>query len=210
MKKIWFALLSMIFIVATNANAAPYTEGKQYTTLAQPIQDAPKVIEFFSFLCPHCYDFERTFGINKAVIDSLPSGVKLTRYHVDFLGGEYGVLLTHTWAVAMALGVEDKVLDPIFDGLQKTQTIKDKQTLKDAFIKAAGITPAEYDAAWNSFAVNALVSKQEKAVADFKIEGVPAFYINGKYFLRNDGMDTSNTDNFKADFSNVAKFLLNK
>lgn len=206
MKKIWLSLLGMVFAFA--ANAAPYTDGKQYTTLDKPIQDAPKVIEFFSFLCPHCYDFERTFGINKAVIDNLPANVKLTRYHVDFLGGEYGVLLTRTWAVAIALGVEDKVLDPIFDGLQKKQTIKNPQTLKDAFIKAAGITSAEYDAAWNSFAVNALVSKQEKAVADFKIEGVPAFYVNGKYLLRNEGMDSNNAENFKADFSNVIKFLL--
>ena len=141
MKKIWIALVGIM--LAFSAAAASFSDGKQYVTLDKTVEGAPKVVEFFSFFCPHCYDFERTYRINQALMDGLPKDVKLTRYHVDFLGGDFGPIVTHAWAVAMALGVEDKVVDPIFDGLQKSQTIVDQASLKAAFIKAAGITSEE-------------------------------------------------------------------
>ena len=37
----------------------------------------------------------------------LPEGTKMTKYHVEFLG-PLGKDLTQAWAVAIALGVEDK------------------------------------------------------------------------------------------------------
>ena len=43
-------------------------------------------------------------------------GVKMTKYHVNFMGGDLGKDLTQAWAVAMALGVEDKVTVPLFEG----------------------------------------------------------------------------------------------
>ncbi len=208
MKKILFALFGAM--LAFGASAATITEGKQFTTIEKPVNGAPKVVEFFSFFCPHCYDFERTYKINQAVAQSLPANTKFTRYHVDFLGGQFGPVLTHAWAVAIALGVEDKVMDPIFDGLQKSQTITDQASLKAAFIKAAGISSEAFDSAWNSFAVKALVSQQEKAAADFNIDGVPSLFINGKYQINNSGLDTSSLANFSADYVNVTKFLLNK
>ncbi|MBT0728498.1 thiol:disulfide interchange protein DsbA [Rosenbergiella australiborealis] len=208
MKKVLFALFGAM--LAFGASAATFTEGKQYVAVEKPVNGAPKVVEFFSFFCPHCYDFERTYKINQAVEQGLPSNVKLVRYHVDFLGGDYGPILTHAWAVAIALGVEDKVMDPIFDGIQKSQTIKDQASLKAVFINAAGITSEAYDAAWNSFAVKALMSQQEKAAVDFNINGVPALFVDGKYQINNSGLDTSSLANFAADYVNVTKFLLNK
>lgn len=208
MKKLWFALVGIM--LAFSASAAPYSQGKQFIEIEKPVNGAPKVVEFFSFFCPHCYDFERTYKINQAIINSLPKNVKYTRYHVDFLGGDFGPVLTHTWAVAMALGVEDKVMDPLFDGLQKSQTITNEASLKSTFIKAAGISPEAFDAAWNSFAVRALMTQQEKAAADFNINGVPALFINGRYQINNAGLDTSSLANFSADYVNVTKFLLTK
>ena len=208
MKKIWLALVG--FMLAFSVSAATFSDGKQYTTLDKAIPGAPKVVEFFSFFCPHCYDFERTYRINQALEDSLPQGVKLTRYHVDFLGGDFAPVVTHAWAVAMALGVEGKVVDPIFDGIQKSQTITDQASLKAAFLKASGITSEEYDAAWNSFAVKALVSEQQKAATDFNINGVPSVFVNGKYLVNNAGLDTSSMNNFVADYVNVVKYLVSK
>lgn len=208
MKKILTAILGLA--LAFTVNAAQYSDGKQYITLKDPVANSPKIVEFFSFLCPHCYDFERTFHINQAIKESLPKDVKLTKYHVEFLGGDFGVLLTRAWSVAMVMGIEDKILDPIFDGLQKTQTIRDEESLKTAFVKAAGITQQSFDAAWDSFAVKALLSQQQRAVKDFKIDGVPTVFINGKYQINNSGLDSSSIANFSADYTNVTKFLLDR
>nr|1UN2_A Chain A, THIOL-DISULFIDE INTERCHANGE PROTEIN [Escherichia coli] len=99
---------------------AQYEDGKQYTTLEKPVAGAPQVLEFFSFFCPHCYQFEEVLHISDNVKKKLPEGVKMTKYHVNFMGGDLGKDLTQAWAVAMALGVEDKVTVPLFEGVQKT------------------------------------------------------------------------------------------
>ncbi|MDF2913673.1 MAG: disulfide bond formation protein DsbA [Pantoea agglomerans] len=208
MKKIWFALMGLV--LAFSASAAQFTEGKQYVSLPKPVAGEPQVMEFFSFFCPHCYQFERIYHVNDAVKKNLPADTKMAKYHVDFLGGELGPVVTQAWAVAMALGVEDKVTAPIFDGIQKTQTITDPASLKETFVKAAGISAADYDAAWNSFAVKALVAQQQKAAADVDLRGVPAIFVNGKYMVNNGGLDTSSMDNFVADYANVVKFLVSQ
>lgn len=203
MKKLWIALVGLV--LAFSASAAQFTDGQQYVTLDKPVAGEPQVMEFFSFFCPHCYQFERVYHVGDAVKKTLPEGVKVTKYHVDFLGGELGPIVTHAWAVALALGVEDQVTGPLFDGIQKTQTITDPASLKDAFIKAANIKPEDYDAAWNSFAVKALVAQQQKAAADVDLRGVPAMFVNGKYMVNNGGLDTSSMDNFVQQYANVVK-----
>ncbi|MCE0491944.1 thiol:disulfide interchange protein DsbA [Pantoea sp. Mb-10] len=208
MKKIMFALVGLM--LAFGASAAQFTDGKQYVTLPKPVNNQPQIVEFFSFFCPHCYQFERLYQVSDTVKKSLPADTKITKYHVDFLGGDFGPVVTHAWAVAMSMGVEDKVTAPIFDGIQKTQTITDPASLKEAFVKAAGISAEEYDAAWNSFAVKALVANQEKAAKDFDLQGVPAMFIDGKYMINNGGLDTSSKENFVADYANTVNFLLKK
>jgi len=208
MKKIFFALMGLV--LAFSASAAQFTEGKQYVSLPKPVAGEPQVMEFFSFFCPHCYQFEQIYHVGDAVKKNLPADTKMVKYHVDFLGGDLGPVVTHAWAVAMALGVEDKVTSPIFDGIQKSQTITDAASLKDVFIKAAGISSEQYDAAWNSFAVKALVAQQQKVASDVDLRGVPAMFINGKYMVNNGGLDTSSMANFVADYANVVKFLVEK
>ena len=98
MKKIWLALAGLV--LAFSASAAQYEDGKQYTTLEKPVAGAPQVLEFFSFFCPHCYQFEEVLHISDNVKKKLPEGVKMTKYHVNFMGGDLGKDLTQAWAVA--------------------------------------------------------------------------------------------------------------
>ena len=62
MKKIWLALAGMI--LAFSATAAQFTDGKQYITLDKPVAGEPQVLEFFSFYCPHCYQFEEVLHVS--------------------------------------------------------------------------------------------------------------------------------------------------
>ncbi|MDU3067259.1 MAG: DsbA family protein [Escherichia coli] len=151
MKKIWLALAGLV--LAFSASAAQYEDGKQYTTLEKPVAGAPQVLEFFSFFCPHCYQFEEV--------------------------------------------------------LHKTQTIRSASDIRDVFINA-GIKGEEYDAAWNSFVVKSLVAQQEKAAADVQLRGVPAMFVNGKYQLNPQGMDTSNMDVFVQQYADTVKYLSEK
>ena len=206
MKKIWLALAGMV--MAFSVSAADYSDGKQYNTLEKPVAGAPQVMEFFSFYCPHCYQFEEVLHVSDSVKKKLPAGTKMTKYHVEFLG-PLGIDLTQAWAVAMAMGIEDKITAPMFEAVQKTQTVQTPADIRKVFIDA-GVKPEEYDAAWNSFVVKSLVAQQEKAAADVGLQGVPAMYVNGKYQLNPQGMDTSNMDVFVQQYADTVNYLLGK
>ncbi|RTF03706.1 thiol:disulfide interchange protein DsbA [Serratia marcescens] len=203
MKKIWLALVGMV--MAFSASAAQFSDGAQYVTLDNPVTGEPQVLEFFSFYCPHCYQFEQVYHVSENVKKALPAGTKMTKYHVEFLG-PLGKQLTQAWAVAMALGVEDKVSPLMFEAVQKTQTVQTPDDIRNVFVKA-GVTAADYDAAWNSFVVKSLVVQQEKAAEDLQLRGVPAVFVNGKYMVKNDGLDTSSMDAYVKQFADVVKFL---
>ena len=200
MKKVWLALAGMI--LAFSASAAQITDGKQYVTIDKPVAGEPQVLEFFSFYCPHCYQFEEVLHVSDNVKKKLPEGTKMTKYHVEFLG-PLGKDLTQAWAVAMALGVEDQITAPMFEAVQKTQTVQTVADIRKVFTDA-GVKGEDYDAAWNSFVVKSLVAQQEKAA------GVPAMFVNGKYQLNPQGMDTSNMDVFVAQYADTVKQLVEK
>ena len=204
MKKIWLALVGIA--MAFGASAAQFSEGDQYVKLDKSVTNEPQVLEFFSFYCPHCYEFEEVYHVSDAVRKGLPEGVKMTKYHVEFLG-PLGKQLTQAWAVAMALGVEDKITQPMFEAVQKTQSVQSPEDIRNVFIKA-GVSAADYDGAWNSFVVKSLVVQQEKAAEDLQLRGVPAIFVNGKYMVKNDGLDTSSMDSYVQQFSHVVNFLL--
>ena len=206
MKKIWLALVGMV--MAFSASAAQFSDGTQYVTLDKPVTGEPQVLEFFSFYCPHCYQFEEVYHVSDAVKKALPAGTKMTKYHVEFLG-PLGKDLSQAWAVAIALGVEDKITAPMFEAVQKTQTVQTTADIRKVFVDA-GVKGEEYDAAWNSFVVKSLVAQQEKAAADLQLQGVPAMFVNGKYQLNMQGMDTSSMDIFVQQYADTVKYLVEK
>ncbi|OSN07997.1 thiol:disulfide interchange protein DsbA [Lonsdalea iberica] len=206
MKKVWLTLIGVI--MAFSASAADFSEGKQFVTVDKPATQEPQVLEFFSFYCPHCYQFSQIYHIPDAIQKALPAGTKMVKYHVDFLG-PLGKNLTEAWAVAIALGIEDKISPLLFDAVQKTQTVQKPEDIRNVFI-SAGVKGEDYDSALNSFVVKSLVVQQEKAAADLQLRGVPSLFVNGKYMVKNDGLDTSSMDAYVQQYADVVKFLISK
>ncbi|MFJ5506916.1 thiol:disulfide interchange protein DsbA [Pectobacterium jejuense] len=203
--KILFAAFTWAFLTAS-ANATQFNEGKQYVALNKTVPDAPEVMEFFSFNCPHCYQFEQVIHVSEKVAEKLPENTKIVKYHVEFLP-PLGKELTQAWAVAMALGVEDKITSPMFEAVQKERRIQSIDDIRGVFI-SVGVKAEDFDGAWSSFAVKALVAKQEKAAADVELSGVPAMFVKGQYQLNSQGMDTSSLDNFVKEYSATVSYLV--
>jgi len=206
MKKIFLALVGMV--MAFSVAAAQFSDGAQYVTLDKTVANEPQVLEFFSFYCPHCYQFEQVWHVSDNIRKNLPKDVKYAKYHVEFLG-PLGKQLTQAWAVAIALGVEDKVSPLMFDAVQKQQSVQNADDIRKVFIHA-GVKGEDYDAALNSFVVKSLVVQQEKAAADMGLQGVPSVFVNGKYMVKNDGLDTSSMDMYVKQYSDVINFLATK
>ena len=98
------------------------------------------------------------------------------------------------------------------DGLlmQQEKGLITPAEFRDGVRKMIGkaVSDTQIDAAWNSFVVKSLVAQQEKAAADVQLQGVPAMYVNGKYMLNPQGMDTSNMDAFVQQYADTVSYLV--
>ncbi|QMJ03044.1 thiol:disulfide interchange protein DsbA [Citrobacter freundii] len=206
MKKYLLPLIGLLFTVS--AQAATFTDGKEFITLEKAVPSAPAALKFFSFYCPSCYQYDEVLEVTDNVKKALPEDVKLTEYHVDFLG-PLGADMTHAWSVAMLLNVEDKVKPLLFDAVQKKQSIKTADDIRNVFIQA-GVSASDYDAAWNSFAVKSLTAKQQELAKAVDLKGVPAIFINGKYMINPKGLNSDNVSAFVQNYAETVRFLITK
>lgn len=206
MKKYLLPLIGLLFTVSTQA--ATFTDGKQFISLEKPVATAPAALKFFSFYCPSCYQYDEVFKVTDNVKKVLPADVKLTEYHVDFLG-PLGQDMTHAWSVAILLNVQDKVKPLLFDAVQKRQTIKTADDIRNVFINA-GVSASDYDAAWNSFAVKSLTAKQQEMAKAVDLKGVPAIFINGKYMINPKGLKSDDLNSFVQNYADTVRFLITK
>lgn len=151
--------LSLFFAVSLPGQAAvTVTEGKQYTKLANPVKEAPPVVEFFSFYCPACSSFYSPYQVSKNIENILPEGGKVEKYHASFMG-VMGKQLTEAWSIAKALGVEDKVEGPLFEAVLKERSVKSEDDIRAVFIQA-GVDAGEFDAARNRLQKNLVLPER--------------------------------------------------
>lgn len=210
LKKMLFSLLCGLLImnVLNTARAAELQEGKQYTQLAVPVQDAPEVVEFFSFYCPPCAAFAGRYGVTRETEKVLPAGARIVKYHVSTMG-PLGKELTDAWSVARILGVESQVEIPLFRAVQEKRSINSKADIRQVFIDA-GVPAERYDIVMNSLVARATTATQIQAAEKFGVTGTPSFFVKGKYLVRNNGIDTTTVDGYGPAFAGVVSELLKK
>lgn len=63
MKKMWILLILILFGFNNHLNTS-FVEGKEYNMIYTKNFKTPNIVEFFSFLCPYCYNLEKKYRIN--------------------------------------------------------------------------------------------------------------------------------------------------
>lgn len=172
--------LSMIQVACAETTApkavSKYTEGKEYKSVAGAKGiNKPQVMEFFSYTCPHCYSLE---GFVHKWLPTKPQEVEFVQVPVYMSQVPH---LTQGYYAAEVLGVLDKVHDDIFKTWHRDkQVIRTKRDLYPIF-ERAGVSGADFEKAYNSFAVANKVQYAKKLVRDFKITSFPRLVVNQKY-----------------------------
>ena len=186
MKKLSTILTSIMLALAFNNVRADVTpvEGEHYAVI-KPATTQKQVIEFFSFYCPHCYDYEAKYHFPDKVKTDLPQDVKFVQYHVNYMGG-ISTDLTKAWSLAMIKGFAGDVKMELFDGV-RNGSIKSVKDVKSLFAKH-GVAENEYDNLVESFMVKALTNKQERLAEELKVHSVPSFYVNGSIKMLPEGI----------------------
>ncbi|KLV05016.1 MULTISPECIES: thiol:disulfide interchange protein DsbA/DsbL [Photobacterium] len=190
-----------IALLSLSVQAAKFTEGDYYKVLDLPKSSTPVVTEFFSFYCPHCHNFEPMIQQLKK---ALPDNAKLQKNHVSFMGGAMGTSMSKAYATSVVLGVEDKMIPVLFARIHDmNKPPRNDEELRQIFIDE-GVKAEDFDGAFNSFAVNSMVNRFNKAFKDSGLTGVPAVVVNNKYLVQTSNIRSAD------EYFELVNFLLTK
>ena len=167
---------------AADPTPPPFQEGKDYVRLPTPVStampDKVEVVEMFWYGCPHCYDLE---PVTQEWLKRKPENVVFTRIPVAFgASWESGA---RAYYAAEALGVLDKLHQPLFDAFHKRRKLNTVDELA-AFFAEHGVDQEAFRKAYNSFQTETQLRRGNQLAQRYGVKGVPAVIVNGKYDVR--------------------------
>ncbi|MCL1961636.1 MAG: thiol:disulfide interchange protein DsbA/DsbL [Desulfovibrionaceae bacterium] len=156
--------------------------GKGYVELRQRVQsEAPagqiEVIEFFSYGCSHCRDFEPIFSNWKK---SVPKDVLVHQVHVGF--NKSFEPLQRLFYALEALDQVDAVQTKVYSALQADGKRLDKPEVLLPWIAEQGLDRAKFEEAYKSFGVATKVLRAVQLQEAYGVEGTPALGIAGRFY----------------------------
>ncbi|HET6654629.1 MAG TPA: thiol:disulfide interchange protein DsbA/DsbL [Gammaproteobacteria bacterium] len=188
MMKLLSILLLAVGLAATGTAATgqqpdrqPFKQGADYH-LVVPVQptDASRnqveVIEFFWYGCPHCYAFEPYL---ENWLAHKPESVLFKR--VPAVANPAWKPQARAFYTAQVLGILNKVHKPIFDEIHARHHFLRTEDDFQQFFARFGVSKDQFEAAWNSFAVNTRVKQAAVLGARYRIMGVPTVVVGGMY-----------------------------
>ena len=177
----------MLALAGTAAAATPtsFEAGTSYVPVspAQPTGVKPgqiEVIEFFWYGCPHCFALEPYL---EAWLQHKPANVVFKRIPANFPGAEKWPIDAQAYFTAAALGLEPRIHEPLFNAihLQNRIDLVYSQDALQKFFAGYGVNKAQFDATWNSFAVNFKMQQALQIQNNYNITGVPTLIVDGKW-----------------------------
>lgn len=162
--------------------APPFQEGKDYVRLPTPVPpttpDKIEVVEMFWYGCPHCYELE---PVTQEWLKRKPENVVFTRIPVAF--GATWEPGARAYYAAEALGVLDKLHQPLFDAFHKKRKLNTEDELA-AFFAEHGVDQAAFRKAYTSFQTETQLRRGNQLAQRYGVKGVPAVIFNGQYDVR--------------------------
>jgi thiol:disulfide interchange protein DsbA len=176
----WFSL-ALLAALAGAAQAQMPIPDKEYKLISPPQKPAnPKkieVIEFFSYACPHCADFEAPL---QDWLKRKPKDVEYRAVPVVFR--DSWKPLAKLYYALETMSLLGKYHDKVFDAIHK----EGQQLFDDpAIIKWAGqqgIDADKFTQVYNSFGVDAKVQRAMAMGRAYGVQFTPALTVNGKYY----------------------------
>ncbi|MBX3585098.1 MAG: thiol:disulfide interchange protein DsbA/DsbL [Ramlibacter sp.] len=167
-------------------------EGTEYLALDKAVPvEAPKgkveVIEFFWYNCPHCNAFEPKL---ESWIKKLPSDVVMKRVPVAFR--DDFVPQQRLFYTLEAMGKLDELHGKVFNAIHAERIPVNREDNITAWIEKQGLDKAKFAQLYNSFSVSTKARKATQLQDAFKVQGVPALGIAGRYYT--DGSLAGNMD----------------
>lgn len=141
-------------------------------------QGKVEVIEFFWYGCPHCYALEPVLN---PWIKKLPKEASFRRVPAIF-NEQWGVA-ARVFYTLEAINEESRMHSPLFDAIHKENLRITDESAMAAWLAKKGVDVQKYKAAYRSFGVETKLKRALQMTQAYRIDGVPALAIQGRYVL---------------------------
>ncbi|RYF42378.1 MAG: thiol:disulfide interchange protein DsbA/DsbL [Comamonadaceae bacterium] len=167
-------------------------DGTDYRALDKRVAvEAPagkiEVVEFFWYSCPHCNAFEPRL---EAWSKKLPADVVLRRVPVAFR--DDFVPQQRLFYALEAMGKLPELHAKVFNAIHMEKQHIDKEATILAWVGKNGVDVAKFQETYNSFSVSTKARRAAQLQDAYKVEGVPALGVAGRYYT--DGTMAGNMD----------------
>jgi thiol:disulfide interchange protein DsbA len=176
------AMAAASVVNPTRAQGGAPVEGKDYLRLS-PALPAPaggkiEVVEFFWYGCPHCNVFEPMLD---AWAKKLPPDVSLRRVPVAFREEPY-VAHQRIYFALDEMKLTETMHRRVFAAIQVDHMRLDKPAEIAAFMTKNGVDGNKFLEYYNGFSVQTKARQAAQLAQAYKLDGVPALGIQGRYF----------------------------
>jgi thiol:disulfide interchange protein DsbA len=177
------ALTAAFSLAASIAMAAQPVEGKDYQRIepAAPTSDATKIVvtQFFSYQCPHCYGFEKSYAAWTA---GLPRDVKTERAAVAIGHATWAPAAQAFYALTAMKAVP--AIDAAFFGAihRERKNLTDEASIA-AWVAGQGIDRATFEKNYRSFSVQLQTRRADELSRKVRLPSVPSLVVDGRYLV---------------------------
>ena len=174
-------IVTMAFLTLAPSARPSAVAGHDYMVLGVPQRQETngkiEVIEFFSWGCPHCYEFYPSLARWTA---ALPKDATFKRVPVGLGHPEWDNLARAYYAL-QSTGDLARLDGPIFEAIHREHvSLHDEESIT-AWVGKHGVNVPQFTAAYRSFGVNTSLGQAEQTVIDYRVGGVPTLAIGGRY-----------------------------
>jgi protein dithiol oxidoreductase (disulfide-forming) len=190
------SLIALALVVLSVPALAEVTAGTEYRAIDPPQHPETvgkiEVLEFFSYGCPHCNEFSPFVNAWAA---KQPKDIVFKRVATG-LGRTAWTNLAKTYYALEATGDLKRLDAALFHAIHEEHLpLFDEKSISQ-WVGQHGVDPVKFNTAFESFGVNTRLNQAEEMVENYKIDGVPALAVNGKYLILGNSFEQllANTD----------------
>jgi thiol:disulfide interchange protein DsbA len=175
------AFLVALALPAVAQTAAPQ-EGREYVRFknAMPVETGKKieVLEFFSYGCPHCGEFE---PILQNWLKTVPADVAFRRVPVIFQ--DRWVPLAKEYYTLEALGEDARLSPEMFTAIHGKGTAMWNEKTFFEWAASHGLDRKKVEDMYNSFAIAGKMNRARQMAQSYGVQSVPLIIIDGKFVV---------------------------
>ncbi|MDX1695364.1 MAG: thiol:disulfide interchange protein DsbA/DsbL [Ketobacteraceae bacterium] len=178
----WLVAVLLVVAVFPVQAVERFIAGSHYEVVGDvnaPKPEKPRVVEFFSYGCPHCQHLEPALV---RWTESKGDAVEFERIPAQW--NSYFALLARLYLTLEHLGVAEEASGKVFDYIhEKRKPLRKEDQIKSFAEKELGLDPEKFEAAWSSDEVANGMKEAGEALRQYRVSGVPALLVNDRYYV---------------------------